>query len=91
MDFTKDKLVFVQSHVHARNFIIDKHNKICILDFEAVGLLPESFASYTMHRGNSDFVKKVAQYLNWPYSPNEHSMARALQTLWTIADPTLGT
>ena len=61
----------------------------CLLDFEDVGLLPESFASYTMS-GNEPFVKEVAEYLQWPASRNLRSMGRIRSILVMIGDSTLG-
>lgn len=47
------------------------HNngKLCILAFEDVVILLESFASYTMYASDSPFVKNVARYLDWPPLP----------------------
>ena len=71
------------------NFSIDTEDNICIFDFEDVGILPESFASYTL--SSNKFAKKVAEYLDWPTSPNLHSMARAGAILMMSSDSTLGT
>jgi hypothetical protein len=73
------------------NFFIDTTGKMCVVDFEDVGLLPESFASYTVHVSSNLFVKEVAKYLDWSRSSNLHSMVRAGAILHTISDPTLGT
>jgi hypothetical protein len=91
MSFSNDKLVFTQSDMDKSNFAIDKSGKVCIFDFEDVTVLTESFASYTINSGNTPFVEKVAEYLQWPPSPNERSMARAGGILIMIADTTLGT
>jgi hypothetical protein len=73
------------------NFFIDTNGRMCVVDFENVGLLPEFFASYTVHVSSDPFVMEVAQYLDWPRSPNLDSMIRASVILRTISDPTLGT
>jgi len=72
------------------NFFLDTNGKMCIVDFEDVGLLPESFASYTVHLVSDLFIREVAGYLDWSLSPNLHSMAVARAMLNMISDSTLG-
>ncbi|KAM6503340.1 hypothetical protein JOM56_000283 [Amanita muscaria] len=91
MDFSNDKLVFTQSDMDKSNFFIDNNGNLCILDFEDVVILPESFASYTMYTSSIPFVKNVARYLGWPPCSNLGSMARVRTILWMLADTTLGT
>jgi hypothetical protein len=90
VDFSNDKLVFTQSDMDEGNFFIDNNGKMCILDFEQIGILPESFAKYTMYASRSAFVKNVAQYLDWPPSSNLKSMGRAGSILMMLGDSTLG-
>ncbi|KAA1478094.1 hypothetical protein DENSPDRAFT_657798 [Dentipellis sp. KUC8613] len=91
MDFSEDALVFTQSEMDASNFFLDSSGRICMLDFEAIGVLPESFASSTMHMNSGrPFVHNVARYLDWPEPPHLQSMAQAAYILAMIADPTLG-
>jgi hypothetical protein len=73
------------------NFLLDTNGKMCIVDFEDVGLLPQSFAKYTVHSEHSHFASEVARYLDWPRSSNLHSMAIAGGILNMMGDPTLGT
>jgi len=72
------------------NFGVDDKGGTCLFDFGEVGLLPESFASYTMSLSNP-FTVAVAGYLNQPPCPNLHSMSRIRGRLWMTADTTLGT
>lgn len=51
------------------NFLIDTDGKMCIVDFEAIGLLPQSFASYTVYSKSNPFISKVARYLVANLSP----------------------
>jgi len=90
IDLSNERLVFTQSNPHEMNFLIDKDGKICLVDFDTVVLLPESFASYTMHINTDPFVQEVAKFLDWPRSPNYRSMSVARSLLVMIADPTLG-
>jgi len=75
MDVTNNEPVFTQFDLHAGDFISDKYNKVCILNFEYIDILREFFASYTK---DANFVGKVAQLLNWPYSANYYLMAVVL-------------
>ncbi len=76
--------------MHESNFLVDTEGNICILDFEDVGLLPESFVSYTMS-SDDPFVEMVVKCLDWPTSPNLHSMARIRAILNTSSNTTFGT
>ncbi|KAI6015593.1 hypothetical protein EDC04DRAFT_2578344 [Pisolithus marmoratus] len=91
ISFINDKVFLTQSDMDKSNFLLDGNGKVCIVDFEDVILLPESFASYTIHASWDPFVKKVAGYLGWPQSPNQKSMARVGAILQMTGDATLGT
>jgi len=86
-----ESLVFTQSDMDASNFGVDKNGKTCLFDFEAVGLLPQSFVTYTMSRAGESFASKVARYLDLPPSPNVPSMKKLSGLLWVISDSTFGT
>jgi hypothetical protein len=90
IDFSNECIVFTQSGMHERNFLIDTNDKMCMVNFEDVGLLPQSFAIFTM-RNSDDFAKEVGSYLDWSPTPNLYSMTRAYAILQTSADCTLGT
>ena len=91
MDFLNDRLIFTQSDMDRSNFALDKDNRICMFDFAEVGVLPESFASYTLGCSSDPFIKSVAGYLGWIDRRNRYSMARARAALWTSSVPTHGT
>ncbi|KZT04173.1 uncharacterized protein LAESUDRAFT_703740 [Laetiporus sulphureus 93-53] len=84
-----ERLVFTQSDMDESNFGVDVEGRTCLFDFGAVGLLPESFASYTMS-SSVQFTAAVAQHLGWPSSPNLRTMGRISTFLWMYFDPTLG-
>ncbi|KDQ09002.1 hypothetical protein BOTBODRAFT_179341 [Botryobasidium botryosum FD-172 SS1] len=90
ISFSDDKVIFTQSDMDKSNFFLDGNGKICIIDFDTVALLPESFASYTMRSGTNLFASEVAEYLDWPRSPNQYSMARAGVIINMTSDWTLG-
>ncbi|EKM73995.1 hypothetical protein AGABI1DRAFT_88327 [Agaricus bisporus var. burnettii JB137-S8] len=48
ISISHEQLVFMQSDMDESNFGVDDEGRTCLFDFTTVGLLPESFASYTM-------------------------------------------
>ncbi|TDL16482.1 hypothetical protein BD410DRAFT_902013 [Rickenella mellea] len=90
INFTTDKLFFTQSDMDKSNFMLDKNGKVCMIDFEAVVVLPESLACYTLHATWDPFVRKVGECLDWTQSPNRKSMGRAGEILHMSSDRTLG-
>ncbi|KIY43485.1 hypothetical protein FISHEDRAFT_78345 [Fistulina hepatica ATCC 64428] len=90
IQISHEPLVFTQSDMHETNFLVDDKERVCIIDFGDIGLLPESFASFTVHSIGSPFVQGVAGYLGWQVTPNLASMHRAAGILIMIANPTLG-
>ncbi|KAF8337456.1 uncharacterized protein EI90DRAFT_3013671 [Cantharellus anzutake] len=85
-----ESLVFTQSDMDVSNFGVDKDGKTCLFDFETVGLLPQSFVTYTMSPADGSFAAKVAGHLNLPLSPNIPSMGKISELLWILSDPKLG-
>src|SRR5258708_18445679 len=85
-----ERLVFTQSDMHISNFGVDDKVGTCLFDFGEVGLLPESFANYTMSLA-APFTVHVARHLVWPSSSNLESMSKIRRYLAILADPTLGT
>jgi len=85
-----EPLVFGQSDMHEGNFILDPTGKICLVDFNTVGLLPKSFAVYTLRVPVKPFVESVGKYLPALTSPNLVSLSEARDILIRIADRTLG-
>jgi len=76
--------------MHESNFDVDTEGRTCLLDFGEVGLLPESFASYTVSL-RAPFTVAVAQHLGWPSSSNLDTMSEISGFLWIYSDPKLGT
>jgi hypothetical protein len=85
--------VFTQSDMDESNFFIDANGKICLIEFNDTCLLPESFASYTVHLNSEVFIEEATKHLYWLPSSDlpVHSMVRAGTILHTVNDPTLGT
>jgi len=89
VSFSQERLVFTQSDMDESNFGVDTEGRTCLFDFAEVGLLPESFASYTMSI-RDPFTVAVAQHLGWPTSSNISTMGKISSFLWIYYDPTLG-
>jgi len=90
MNFLNDQLIFTQSDMDESNFALDEHQRVCMFDFRDVGVLPESFASYTLGGSANPFIKSVAMHLDWVNDRNRGSMARAGAILQTSSNATLG-
>ena len=82
--------MFTQSDMHEGNFILDHTGRPCLVDFDSVGLLPKSFAVYTVKASGKPFVRSVAKYLPTWTSPNLVSLSKAGAILMMLADATLG-
>src|SRR5258708_11506501 len=82
-------LVFTQSNMHMSNFSVNDKGMMCLFNFGEVGLLPESFASYTMSLA-TPFTINITQYLAWLSSSNLDLMSKVCGYLVMLADPTLG-
>jgi hypothetical protein len=89
ISFSNEKLVFTQSDMDESNFFLDTEEKMCLIDFNGVALLPESFANFNVSR-KVPFVEKVADCLNWS-THNVKSMSKAREFLLMKGDITLGT
>jgi hypothetical protein len=61
-----------------------------MFDFEKVACIAARVLRQLYHEcAEHPFHRNVAEYLQWS-PPNQRSMARAREILWTIRDTTLG-
>ncbi len=81
-----DRLMFTQSDMHPSNFGVDQHGKTVLMDFAAIGLLPETFVAHTMSEKR---LAPIAIALSLSGSSNA-SMAALSSLLWMVASPELG-
>jgi predicted unusual protein kinase regulating ubiquinone biosynthesis (AarF/ABC1/UbiB family) len=79
--------MFTQSDMHFSNFGVDENGKTVLMDFEDVGLLPETFVACTMD--SDDTLTSIATSLGLSSDSNA-SMAAIGRSLWMTFDPTLG-
>ncbi|KAI6109448.1 hypothetical protein EDD16DRAFT_1886653 [Pisolithus croceorrhizus] len=82
-----DRLMFTQSDMDPSNFGVDEHGKTTMMDFGAIGLLPESFAAHTMSTRDKRLAP-IASCLGLSRSANA-SMAAISSHLWMTSDETL--
>jgi hypothetical protein len=86
--FSGEPLIFTQSEMDASNFGVDDGGNTVLLDFGDIGLLPASFAMFTMSL--DDTFTAVAKFLGWSGSSNLASMTAISLCLWQASDPRLG-
>ena len=86
--FSGEPLIFTQSDMDPSNFGVDDGGNTVLLDFGDIGLLPTSFAIFTMSL--DDTFTAVAKLLGWSGSSNLASMAVISHCLWLASDPRLG-
>jgi hypothetical protein len=87
--FSGEPLIFTQSDMDASNFGVDDGGNTVLLDFGDIGVLPASFAIYTMS-SDATFTAAVAKFLGWSDRSNLASMAVISHCLWQTGDPRLG-
>ena len=86
--FSGEPLIFTQSDMDASNFGVDDGGNTVLLDFGEIGVLPASFATFTMSL-DATFTD-VAKLLGWSGSSNLASMTAISHCLWQTSDPRLG-
>ena len=83
--FDGEPLIFTQSDMDASNFGVDDSGNMVLLDFGEIGLLPVSFAIFTMSSDTT--FTAVAKFLGWSASSNIASMTVISHCLWQVSDP----
>lgn len=78
-----ERLMFTQADMHHSNFGVDENGRTVLMDFNKVGLLPESFVAFTLPRS-------IAASLGLSGNSKLTSMAAIAHCLGMLADPTLG-
>ncbi|KIM41210.1 hypothetical protein M413DRAFT_445256 [Hebeloma cylindrosporum] len=86
--FSNEKFLFTQTDMHEGNFFLDMEEKMCLIDFDGVALLPESFGNQFL-ASRMNFVQKVAAHLNWP-THNVESMGKAQVIIQMTGNKSLG-
>lgn len=67
-----------------------KAKQIVMIDFEHVGILPESFASYALYVYDVDFLRAIEARLGYKRSDNLVAMYRAAWRLVMYGNSSLG-
>ena len=76
--------------MHPSNFGVDQHGKTVLMDFAAIGLLPETFIAHTMGLEKRLAPIDIALNLSPPGSPDASSIGPLSSLLWMVASPKLG-
>lgn len=82
-----DRLMCVQADMHESNFGVDEAGRTVVMDFGAVGWLPESFAAFTLGSGR---FRPAAVALGLSDNTNVNTLAEIAWLLHMLSDPTLG-
>lgn len=85
MDISDESCRWYHSDVSLENFLVggkdsdsdSDPDEIWMIDFQHVGVLPESFASYGLYGYGDRFSKKVGEVLDFPRSKHLRVMGRA--------------
>ena len=81
--------MFTQSDMHDSNFGVDENGRTVLMDFNTIGLLPESFIAFTLSC-NKKF-NPLAASLGLSGNSKLSSMAAIAYCLGMVSDPTFGT
>lgn len=87
IDLAGEELSFYHSDIRPDNFLVDEGG-IWMVDFEHVGVLPSSFASYALRTADSMFLPAIRTL--WPVSPNCAKLGRAAGLILQCSDKSLG-
>ena len=88
VDFSNERLMFMQPDMDLSNFCIDEHGNTVLVDFGQIAVLPESFAMRAI--GSNTSLAPIAKSLGLSRNVNTASMSKISSVLWMIGDPTLG-
>ncbi|KIO05616.1 hypothetical protein M404DRAFT_999746 [Pisolithus tinctorius Marx 270] len=83
-----ERLMFTQSDMHDSNFGVDEHGRTVLMDFNTIGLLPETFVAFTLC--SDDKLRAIAASLGLSGNSNLASMAAICCCLWMASNPTFG-
>ncbi|KAF9055016.1 hypothetical protein BDZ89DRAFT_1055641 [Hymenopellis radicata] len=86
ISLSDERLMFMQCDVHPSNFGVDERGNTVLMDFGRIGMLPESFAAYTLF---SNSFAAVAASLGLERSSKLKSMAVISSCLWMVSNPKL--
>ncbi|EDQ98976.1 uncharacterized protein LACBIDRAFT_318417 [Laccaria bicolor S238N-H82] len=89
VNITNDRVMFLQSDLDKSNFGIDKDGKTVLMDFESIGLLPETLVLYTL---SSDEIigPFLTNTLGLSGTANLASLNAIASCLWMSSNPKLG-
>ncbi|KAH9058924.1 hypothetical protein EDB83DRAFT_2610973 [Lactarius deliciosus] len=79
-----ERLVFTQSDMDDSNFGVDENGRTVLMDFNEVGLLPETFVAHTLSSGK---LRPIAASLGLSSNSNLVSMAAITQCLGMVSNP----
>ncbi|GJJ09761.1 hypothetical protein Clacol_003985 [Clathrus columnatus] len=85
-----DELAIYHSDISKDNFLYDiKTGKICIIDFQHIGVLPEPFQTYAFFNTGSRFTAAVGRHLGYRPSRIANQLTRAANMLQMTGNASL--
>ena len=84
-----ERLMFTQSDMDDSNFGVDENGRTVLMDFNEVGLLPETFVAHTL--SSEKKLRPIAASLGLSGNSNLASMAAIARCLGMVSNPKLGT
>ena len=80
--------MFTQSDMHDSNFGVDENGRTVLMDFNMVGLLPESFIAFTLSCDKK--FAPIVTSLGLSGNSKLYSMTAIACCLAMVSDPTFG-
>ena len=78
------------SDIKKDNFLVDANNRVWMIDFQHVGVLPLPFCSYAFYNTDNAFAAAVGSALNVEKYEHAASMVRASIVLKQSGNDSLG-
>lgn len=72
--FKKSRCIY-HSDIKKENFLLDS-NRVCIIDFQHIGVLPQAFQTYASFNVNRPFAASVGRKLGYQPSRTADVMVR---------------
>ncbi|KDQ11387.1 hypothetical protein BOTBODRAFT_459648 [Botryobasidium botryosum FD-172 SS1] len=72
--FRESRCIY-HSDIRKENFLLDS-NKVCIIDFQHIGVFPQDFQTYAFFNINKAFAASVGKKLGYQPSSNAETMVK---------------
>ena len=92
LSMSNDRVLYSQSDMDDSNFGVDREGRTVVLDFESIGLLPETLILCTLSRDHNlrEVLPSLLATVGLSGETSLEWLAAIRSCLWMTADPTLG-